>query len=191
MRKILVQISARHIHLNQKDLEALFGKGYKLKKLKELYQPHHFAAKETVDIKVGKKILSKVRIVGPIREKTQIELSLTDTIKLGVKAQIRKSGDLQGTPGATLINKKKKIKIKEGLIVPARHIHCTPQEAQIMKLKNRKSISIAIKGKRALVFKNVQVRIDKDFKLCMHIDTDEGNAAGISCEAFGYLLNNE
>jgi putative phosphotransacetylase len=188
MKKIFIQVSARHIHLSQRDLDALFGKGYELKKLKELYQPYQFAAKETLDIKVGKKILPKVRIIGPVRENTQVELSTTNAIKLGTKACIRKSGDLKGTPGAMLINKNKKIRIKKGLIIPARHIHCNPEEAQKLKLKNGKFVSIKVKGDRGLVFENVQVRIDKNFKLCMHVDTDEGNAAGIICETQGYLI---
>ena len=185
-KKIPIEISARHIHLSQRDLEALFGRGYKLKKLKQLTQSSDFAAKETLNIQVGSKKISKVRIVGPPRKQTQVELSLTDAIYLGIKPPIRKSGDLKGTPGITLISPKKKIKIKSGVIIPWRHIHCNPKEAKALRLK-KGMVSVGIKGTRSLTLHNVRIRVNKDYRLCIHLDTDEGNAAGIIKKGEGII----
>jgi len=188
-REVPIEVSARHIHLSQKDLEGLFGKGYKLKRLKQLTQPSDFAAKETLDIQVGPEKIEKVRIIGPTRKQTQVELSITDAIGLGINPPIRISGNLKGTPGIALAGPKKKIKIKQGVIVAQRHIHCTAKEAKKFGLKNRTAVSVKVEGSRALIFHNVKVRIDKNFRFCMHIDTDEGNAAGINKKAKGFLIS--
>ncbi len=191
---IPIEVSARHIHLSRKHLEVLFGKGYQLTNLRDL--PHLsrsgllFAAKETLRIKNGDKEISKVRISGPVRAKTQVELSFTDCFYLGISPPIRKSGDLKRTPGLTLIGPKGKIKIKEGVIVVLRHIHICPDKAKKLKLKNGDLVSVKIKGKRSVTFHNVLIRIDEKFKLVMHIDTDEANAAGISKGGKGYLVVN-
>jgi len=190
MGKIVpIEISARHIHLSKKDLETLFGFGYKLKKLKNLSQPGLFAAKEVVDIKRGNQKITNVRIIGPVRNQTQIEISLTDAVNFGIKIPIRRSGNLKNSPGITLIGPKGKINIKEGLIVAWRHIHLGPQKAKKLGLKDGDLVSIKTKGKRALIFKNVLVRIiNKNFKVEVHLDTDEGNAAGITKKGAGILL---
>jgi len=180
MIKVPVEISARHIHLSKKDLEALFGKGYKLSKKTDLTQPGMFAAKETVTIQKNNKKITKVRIVGPTRPKTQVELSLTDAYHLGIKSPIRKSGILKGTPGIMLIGPKKKLKIKEGVICAWRHIHLSPQEAKKLKLEKQNFVSIRTKGIRSVIFNNVRIRINKNYRLCLHLDIDEGNAANIS-----------
>jgi len=185
--KIPIEVSARHIHISQNDLEKLFGKGYKLRKLKSLSQPSDFAAKETLNIQNGSKKISNVRIIGPVRGKTQVELSATDAIRLGIKPVLKESGDIKNTPGIFLISPKKKIRIKKGVIVSLRHIHCTPKEAHQLGLKNGEMISIKIKGKRGITFHNVKVRINENYRLCVHIDTDEGNAAGINKKAKGFL----
>jgi len=187
--KIPIEVSARHIHISQNDLEKLFGKGYKLRKYKQLSQSSDFAAKEVLNIKNGSKEILNVRIVGPTRKKTQVELSATDAINLGIKPVLRDSGNIKGTQGVILINpkNKKKIKIKEGVIVPLRHLHCSPKEAEKFGFKDGEEISVEIKGKRAIVFRNVKVRVSKDFRLCMHLDTDEGNAAGIHKKTKGIL----
>ena len=186
-RKIPIEVSARHMHISQKDLEKLFGDGYKLKKLRELNQPLDFASKEELIIKNGSEELT-VRIIGPIRKNTQVEISLTDAFYLGIRPPIRKSGDVIFTPGITLINKKnkKKLKIKRGVIIAQRHIHCNPEEAKRLKLK--KYASVRVGGDRGLVFDKIKVRISKDFKLSMHIDTDEANAAGINKKTKGHLI---
>jgi putative phosphotransacetylase len=135
MGKIPIEVSARHVHISQNDLEKLFGKGYKLKKKKQLSQPSDFAAKETLDIQNGLKKISNLRIVGPPRKKTQVELSATDAIRLGIKPVLKESGNVKKTPGIFLISPKKKIRIKEGVIVALRHIHCSPKEVRELGFK--------------------------------------------------------
>ena len=186
-KKIPIEVSARHIHLSQKDLEALFGKGYKLKKLKQLSQPNDFAARETLDIQAGFKKIKNIRIVGPTRKETQVELSRTDAIYLKLNPPIRLSGNLKGTPGIILIGPKRKIKIRRGVIIPWRHIHCSIKEAEKLGLKEGMIVSVRVKGKRSLTFCNVKIRVGENYKLCMHVDTDEGNAAGIIKKGTGII----
>jgi len=192
MRKIPIEISARHIHLSRKDLEALFGKNYQLKKLRELSQLGEFAAKEKIDIQnnlePNARKISNVRILGPIRNQTQVELSHTDAIFLKVKSAVRKSGDIKGTPGVVLVGPKGKIKIKEGVISAWRHIHCNLKEAQKLGLKNRMLVSVKTMGIRSITFHKVRVKVKPNYRLYMHIDTDEGNAAGIIKKGRGYLI---
>lgn len=188
VRKIPIETSARHIHLSKKDLRLLFGKKYQLRKLKKLGQPGEFAAKETVVIQGrGKKGLN-LRILGPIRKKTQIELSKTDAIFLGINAPIRESDNLKGTPGAVLIGPKKKIKIKEGIINTWRHIHCNPKEAKRLGLKRGMLISVKTSGLGSITFHNVKIRVGENYRLCMHLDTDEGNAVGIIRKGTGKII---
>ena len=187
-KKVPIEISARHIHLSQKDLEVLFGKGYQLKKLRKLSQADDFAAQETLSIKIGSKTIKKLRIVGPVRKETQIELSITDAFRLGIIPPLRLSGDIKGTPGAVLVKSKKKLKIKRGVIIAQRHLHCNLKEAKRLKLKNKMSVSVKTEGKRALVFHNVKVRVGKNYNLAVHLDTDEGNAAGIIKKGKGEII---
>jgi putative phosphotransacetylase len=187
-KKVLIEISARHIHLSLKDLEVLFGKNYKLKKLKKLSQADDFAAQEKIDVKFGEHILKGIRIVGPVRKETQIEISLTDAFKLGVKPMLRLSGNLKETPGAILIKGKKKIRIKQGVIIAQRHLHCNFEEAKILKLKNASFISIKSEGKRGVTFHNVKVRVKQGYNLSLHLDTDEGNSAGIIKKGKGIII---
>ena len=183
-----VEISARHIHISEKDLRRLFGKNYQLHQLRKLSQASEFAARETLDIFNGPRVLRKVRIVGPPRKETQVELSLTDTFYLGIEAPLRLSGHLEGTPGITLLGPKGRLKIKKGVIVAKRHLHCSPQEAKKLGLKNKMAISVKIAGKRGLIFNNVIVRVKEGFHLAAHLDTDEGNAAGIIKKGKGIIL---
>ncbi len=187
-KRVPIEVSARHIHLSQKGLERLFGIGYQLKKLRKLSQADDFAAKERIDIKIGDKVIRKVRILGPVREKTQIEISLTDAINLRIKVPLRLSGNIKGTPGAVLIRPKKKLRIKEGVIIAQRHLHCSPKEAEMLKLRKGTSLSVKIKGQRGVTFHNVKVRIKAGYKLCLHLDTDEGNAAGITRKGIGEII---
>jgi len=186
-KKILVEVSARHIHLSQNDLDALFGKGYELKKTRSLTQLSDFAAEEVVQIETEKGKLS-LRIVGPAREETQIELSATDALKLGIEPVLRVSGDIKGSPGAYISGPQGQIDLKKGVIIAARHLHCNPKEAESLNLKNKQTVSIEIKGKRALIFNNISVRVKEGYRLAMHIDTDEGNAAGIDKKSHGFLI---
>jgi len=188
--EIPIETSGRHTHLSQKDLEKLFGKGYKLRKMKNLYQPSDFAAKETVDIQgEGTRVLT-LRVIGPIRNKTQVELSKTDAIFLGMAVPLKESGDINGTPGAVLIGPENKVKIKEGVINSQRHIHCSIKEAKRTGLKDRMLVSVQTEGPGSITFHNVLVKVKENYRLCMHLDTDEGNAACITRKGKGKILLN-
>jgi len=187
--KIPIEVSARHAHLCQNDIDALFGKDYKLKKMRQLSQPFEFAAEETVSLKSHTDTLEHVRVIGPAREKTQVEISRTDAIFLGVDAHVRLSGDIVGSPGIILIGPAGQVEIveiKEGLIIAERHIHCSKEEAKKLNLKDR--VSVEIDTERPIIFKNIKVRVSENYKLCMHIDTDEGNACGINKLGAGQIL---
>ena len=192
MKKIPIEISARHIHLSQKDLEALFGKGYQLKKMRELSQLGEFAAEEKIDIQSNlepkTRKIPNVRILGPTRKQTQVEVSHTDAIFLKVKPIVRESGHLKGTPGAVLVGPQGKIKIKEGVINAWRHIHCSPKESQKLGLKNKMLVSVKTMGIRSMTFHKVMVQVKPNYRLYMHLDTDEGNAASIVKKGIGYLI---
>lgn len=177
-KKVKVGVSARHVHLSKEHLEILFGKGYELTKRKML-MGEQFAACETVTL-VGEKLRSieKVRILGPIRCETQVELSKTDSIFLGTDAPVRLSGDIKNSGEIVVVGPKGAIKISEGCIVSKRHIHMNPDDAKRFNMKEG-TVSIKFQGERAGILENVDVRIRDDFHLEMHIDTDEGNALGI------------
>lgn len=178
MSKIIIEVSARHCHLCQKDMDKLFGKGSKLTVLKKVSQPGQFSANEEVKI-IGSKGEMKLRIVGPIREKTQVELPVTDCYRfLGIEPVLRVSGDIKGTPGAVLVGPKGKIEIKEGVIVAQRHLHVSDKEANDLGVKNGDLVSVKISGVRGLTFDKVIVRAGKGHKKSFQIDTDEGNACG-------------
>jgi len=191
MRKlgeILIEVSGRHIHLSREHLDKLFGRDYKLTKLKDLSQPNQFAAQETVDIRHQDKIISKIRVVGPCRKHTQVEISLTDAFNLGLEVPIRESGDLDNTPGITVVGPKDKVELNQGVIVSQRHIHISDKEADKLGLRNKELVWVETKGPRALIFKNVLVRVDPNFSLAMQIDIDEANAAGIIKQGRGTIL---
>lgn len=187
--EVPVEVSARHIHLSQKDLNKLFGKGYKLKKLRNLFQPGEFAAKETLIAEsfAGKKL--KFRVIGPVRKKTQVELSKTDAISLGITVPVRISGDIKGSPGLTLIGPKRKIILKEGVINNWRHIHCSLKQAEKFGLKNKESVSVNVNGLCAVTFHNVKVHVEEKSRICFHLDTDEGNAANIKTKGKGEIIS--
>ncbi len=174
--KIKIEISGRHCHLSLKDLEILFGKSYQLKPLKPLSQPGQFAAKETVSLEVFGGRIDNLRILGPARGATQVEISRTDASRLKINSPVRLSGDLKGSPGAKLIGPKGTVKIKEGVIIAERHIHFDPISAKKLGLKNNQRVSVRTGGVRSVTFNNVVVRINKDFSLALHIDIDEANA---------------
>lgn len=176
--QVLVETSARHLHLSQKDLEILFGEGYQLTSKKALSQPGQFACVERVDVVGSKKTLSGVTILGPVRKATQVELSLTDARSIGVDAPIRESGDIAGSGACKLVGPKGEIELKEGVIAAKRHIHMTPADAEAFGVKDGQTVSVRIDSDgRALTFGDVVIRVRADFALAMHIDTDESNAA--------------
>jgi len=181
--KIPVEVSARHIHLSQADLDKLFGKNYKLKKLRDLSQTGEFVAKE---ILTGLGL--KFRVIGPARKESQIELSQTDAIKLNINADLRLSGDLKNIKNYLEI-KGPKGKAKVKVIIAKRHLHCSKEQAKKFGLKNNQKVNVEISGDRGLIFNNIIVRVDASYNLSCHIDTDEANACGLGkiCGC-GYLL---
>jgi putative phosphotransacetylase len=188
-KKVLIEISARHVHLSQNDLEKLFGRGYELQKFKDLTQASDFATKETLAVVGPKGMFPKVRIIGPVRKDSQVEVSATDARFLGIDAPVRISGNVENTPGITLNGPKGKIKIKRGVIVAARHLHAGDQQAKVLKIKNGSRVSIKVGGSRGIIFNNVITRVHPQFNLALHIDTDEANAAGIKGGDKGELFN--
>ena len=189
-KKIIVpvEISARHCHLCKADLEKLFGQGYELQKLKQLSQPSDFACQETLEIQVGSKKFEKVRIVGPLRSKSQVEISLTDAVGSGITPPVKLSGQLGNTAQVALRGPAGAVDLNEGLIVALHHIHCNKTQAAKLGLKNGDKVNVRVEGMRAVVFEDVVVRAQDDYKLCMHVDTDEGNAAGIDKIGEGIIL---
>ena len=176
---VLVETSARHVHLSKEDLETLFGKGYELTVKKNLSQPGQFAAEERVKLVGAKKELAGVSILGPCRKATQVELSLTDARSIGVTAPVRESGDIAGSGSCKIVGPAGEIEIKEGVIAAKRHIHMTPADAEKFGVKDAQVVSVKIDTDgRALTFGDVVVRVSDKYALAMHIDTDESNAAG-------------
>ncbi|EHL17563.1 hypothetical protein HMPREF9630_01575 [Peptoanaerobacter stomatis] len=187
--KIPIGVSNRHVHLCKKDLETLFGEGYELTKKSDLKQPGQFASNELVTIRGSKGEFENVRILGPIRNKTQVEISLTDSFRLGVKAPIKESGKLEGTPGLEIIGPKGKISVDEGTIVALRHIHMTPKEARLMNVKDGDFVDVEIFGQRRAIMSKVLVRVSDSYRLEMHLDTDEANSVSIKNGDFAVLKN--
>ena len=175
-----VGVSNRHLHLSQADMDQLFGAGYEMTKIKDLSQPGQFACKETVTICGPKGAIEGVRILGPVRGKTQVEILAGDCFKLGVKAPSRLSGDLQGSPGITIVGPKGSVQTAEGLIVAQRHIHMTPQDAQRAGVHDGQIVSIEIEGPRGGIYSNVAVRANDASALECHIDTEEANAMNVN-----------
>ena len=172
-------ISNRHIHLSQKDLEKLFGAGYQLNNIKDLVQPGQYACKETLTICGPKGAIEKVRVLGPVRKQTQVEILAGDTFKLGVKGEVRMSGVLGGTPGITLIGPKGRVQIPEGVMIAQRHIHMLPQDAARFGVHDGQNVSLEIDGIRGGILRNTIVRVTGQSGLECHIDTEEANALGL------------
>ena len=189
MKKFIVETSARHVHVSQQDLETLFGKGYELKVKKMLSQPGQYACEERVDVVGPKKTLSGVSILGPCRNATQVEISLTDARSIGVSAPIRESGDIAGTPGCKLVGPCGEVEITEGVIAAKRHIHMTPADAAEYGVADKEIVSVKIDNEgRSVIYGDVVVRVSDKFALAMHIDTDESNAAACSRDVKGSIV---
>ena len=180
MKKILVETSARHVHVTKEDLEALFGAGHELTVKSMLSQPGQFASEEQVDVVGPKNTLKRVRILGPVRPENQVELALTDARAIGVTAPVRESGDVAGSGVCKLVGPCGEVELKEGVIAAKRHIHMTPEDAEVFNVKDKDVVSVKVippvEG-RALIFGDVVVRVSPKYALAMHIDTDESNAA--------------
>ncbi|HZJ89871.1 MAG TPA: phosphate propanoyltransferase [Bacilli bacterium] len=192
MKKILVETSARHIHISQEHLEILCGKNSELEVRAMLSQPGQYASNTRLQVVGPKGSFPSVTILGPTRKESQVEVSLTDARLLGLTVPVRESGDIEGTPGIKLIGPKGEVTLEKGLIVAKRHVHMTPSDAASFNVKNSELVQIKVKsGDRSLIFDDVVIRVREDFALAMHIDTDEANAAGICGEVFGELIKKD
>lgn len=187
--KILVETSARHVHITDEQLAVLFGEGHSLTKKKDLSQPGQFACEERVTIVGPKSEMTGVSILGPTRAAAQVELALTDARKLGLAAPVRESGCIEGTPGCKLVGPCGEVEIPCGAIAAQRHIHLSDSEAAQFGLADKQVVSVKLEtAGRSLTFSDVVVRVSPKFAAAMHIDTDESNAAGCSGEVFGEII---
>lgn len=186
-KKIPIEASGRHIHLSQKDSEILFGKDYKFTVIKELSQPGQFACKERVRLVGPKGVIEGVVVLGPERNKTQVELSLTDARLLGIKGVLRISGDINNTPGIIVTNGENILKLDEGVIVAKNHIHMTPEDAKNYNVKDGELVKIKVYSERPLIFEDVVIRVTEKSKLAMHIDYDEANACMLAKDSYGEI----
>jgi len=175
--EVNIGVSNRHIHLSQIDLETLFGAGYQLTKKKELSQPGQFAAEETLDVIGPKGKIDRVRILGPVRKESQVEISVSDSVKLGIEPPIRDSGDIDRTPGITLVGPLSKLGLEKGVIIAKRHLHLDPVTAKEMGLKDKDVISAYLKTERPIRLESIGVRVSNQYATDLHIDLDEANAA--------------
>lgn len=188
--QVVVEISARHVHVSQADLEVLFGKGYELTVKKMLSQPGQYACEERVKVIGAKGEFPAVSILGPCRNATQVELSLTDARSIGVVAPVRESGDIEGSGTCKLVGPAGEVEIPCGVIAAKRHIHATTKDADEMGLENGQIVSVEIptSNGRNLTFGDVVVRVSDSYALAMHIDTDEANAAGMAPNTMGTVI---
>lgn len=187
--KIPIETSARHIHVSREDFEILFGQDAELHYEKELSQPGQYLCQERLTVRGPSGQFENMAILGPFRKETQVEVSLTDTRKLGVPGVIRQSGDTEGTPGCTLIGPLGKLDIPKGVIVAKRHIHMTPDDAFSLRVRDNDEVFVLTKSYgRALIYADVVVRVHRDFRLSMHVDTDEANAFSSDAEPYGVIV---
>jgi acetate kinase len=186
-KPFLVEVSAHHIHLTQEHVEALFGQGHQLTKHADLSQPGQYACKEQLAIVGPKGRIERVRVLGPARKYTQIEIAMTEQFKLGIHPPIRESGDIADTPGCTLESPEGSVNVDRGVICALRHVHMTPADALRYGVRDKSFVCVRIAGDRELVFGDVLVRVDPSYALAMHIDTDEANAANVKTGAQGYI----
>ena len=189
-KEVLVEISARHVHVTKEDLETLFGKGYELTPKKQLSQPGQFACEERVKVVGPKRELAGVSILGPCRSKTQVELSATDARSIGVSAPIRESGDVKDSGACKLVGPAGEVDLTEGVIVAKRHIHMTKAAAEKFGISDKQIVKVALNTEgRSLVFGDVVARVSDSYALAMHIDTDEANAASVPGSCMGEILD--
>ena len=190
VKEVLVEISARHVHVSEEHLEILFGKGYKLTPKKDLSQPGQFACEERVTVVGPKKEFAGVSILGPCRKATQVELSLTDARSIGVKAPIRESGDVANSGACKLIGPAGEVELTEGVIAAKRHIHMTTADAEKYGITDCQIVKVKIPTEgRALIFDDVVARVSDSYALAMHLDTDEANAAAVPGSCMGIIID--
>ena len=187
--KVLVETSARHVHLSRADLDVLFGKGYELTVKKDLSQPGQYACEERVTVVGPKKAIERVGILGPVRPASQVEVSFTDARTLDIAAPVRESGDIAGTPGCKLVGPCGEVEIANGVIVAKRHIHFTPAEAEAAGVSDKEVVSVKVESNgRTTIFGDVVVRVNPNFSAAMHIDTDESNASAAFGLVYGEII---
>lgn len=192
MAEVMVETSARHVHLSKEHIEILFGKGAELTKKRELSQPGQFACEERVNVVGEKKSIPNVIVLGPARAQTQVEVSLTDARTLGVAAPVRESGDLSGSGSCRLIGPCGEVELSEGVIAAKRHIHLDPATAEKFCVEDKQIVFVKIKSaERTTIFGDVVVRVSQKFAPAMHIDTDEANAAGVTAATAGEIIVGE
>lgn len=187
--KVLVETSARHLHITQEHLEVLFGKGATLTEKKALSQPGQYACVERVDLVGPKSTMKGISILGPVRPATQIEVSLTDARALGINAPVRESGDIEGSGACKLVGPCGEVELSKGVIAAKRHVHITPEDAAAYGVADKENVKVKITSDgRSLIFDDVVVRVSASYATAMHIDTDESNAAGCSGEVYGEII---
>lgn len=186
--KVPVGLSNKHLHISKEDLEVLFGKGYELHPFKPLKQPGQFASEEKVDIVGPKGAIRGMRILGPVRPETQVELAMTDARAIGIDAPVKESGKLSGTPGLKLVGPAGEVEIDHGVIIALRHVHLSADQAKEAGVVDKQVVSIRFGGERGLIFDNVLVRSGEGHDLEIHLDTDEGNAAGLKNGDLGEII---
>ena len=187
--KILIEVSARHVHVTTEDLETLFGKGYQLTPKKDLSQPGQYAAAERVDLVGPRSTIKNVSILGPVRAASQVEVSMSDARTLGLNPSIRESGNIDGTIGVQLVGPAGTVTLEKGLIVAKRHVHLTPEAAEAQGVVNGQVVGVKVHtDDRSMTFGDVVIRVSEKFAPAMHIDTDEANAAGITSTAWGEIV---
>lgn len=188
-KQVPIGVSARHIHLSKEHLGILFGEGAALTEFKPLSQPGQYAANETVAVHGPKGSFATVRILGPVRKETQLEVSRTDAFALGLKPPVRESGNIEGTPGVRIVGPAGEVTVDKGVIVAARHIHFHTSDAEKWGIADKQLLRVRVGGERGVVFEQVLARVHEQYALDMHIDTDEGNAAGIGTGDFGEIID--
>ena len=186
--KVEIGISNKHVHLSEADLAALFGAGYKLTVKKDLKQPGQYATEEQIDVVGPKGTIKNVRILGPTRKESQVELSQTDARGIGLTLPVRESGQLDGTPGMKLVGPAGEVELEKGGIIALRHIHLSPEQAAEAGVKDKDFVSVKTSGSRPIIFEKVLIRAVKGFVREMHLDTDEANAAGIANDDLAEIL---
>ncbi|MEG0584639.1 MAG: phosphate propanoyltransferase [Cetobacterium sp.] len=186
-KHIPIEASGRHVHLSLEDAEALFGKNYEFNAVKELSQHGQFAYKERVRLIGPKGVIEGVIILGPYRKTTQVEISVTDSRVLGIKPELRESGDTSGTPGILVSNGGNFVTLKEGVIVAKNHIHMSVNDAEVLNLKDKDLVKVQVHSKRPVIFEDVLVRVNENFSLSMHVDYDEGNACMLEKDSYGVI----
>ena len=186
--KVSVGVSNRHIHLTKTDLEILFGKDYKLEVVKPINQPGQFASSALLTIKTDKSTIENVRVLGPVRDYTQVEISKTDAYKLGINPPIRNSGDVSGSSPITIIGPVGTLNLEEGCIIPTRHIHILPNQLKMYGLEGRDEVSVKVDGEKGGILNNVHLKVSEDSFFELHLDTDDANAHLIKNGDIGEII---